>query len=115
MKPRRQVGSSKLLMYRLVVFVALTVVAATANLEAQYPGQYPPGSGQYPPGQYPPGQYPPGQYPPGQYPPGQGPTGGSGIPVPWKGRRSKDKKQTEAKAPTFSAEGFFEQRQAIAR
>ena len=105
MKPRRQVGSSKLLMYRLVVFVALTVVAATANLEAQYPGQYPPGSGQYPPGQYPPGQYPPGQYPPGQYPPGQGPTGGSGIPVPWKGRRSKDKKQTEAKAPTFSAEG----------
>jgi hypothetical protein len=96
-------------MYRLVALLALTVLAATANLEAQYPGQYPTGSGryppgQYPPGQYPPGQYPPGQYPPGQYPPGQGPMGGSGIPVPWKGRKSKEKKQ-DAKAPTFSAEG----------
>lgn len=89
MKPGSQVGSSKLLMYRLVAFLALTVLAATANLEAQYPGGYPPGSG---------------QYPPGQYPPGQGPSGGSGIPVPWKGRKSKDKKQ-DAKAPTFSAEG----------
>src|SRR5947209_8557331 len=80
--------------------VAALLLSALAAAQT-YPGQYPT---QYPPGQYPPGQYPPGQYPPGQYPPGQGPTGGSGIPVPWKGRKSKDKKQ-DAKAPTFSAEG----------
>ena len=104
MKPGRLFASSKSLMYRLAAFLALAVMVTTAALEAQYPGQYPTGPGRYPPGQYPPGQYPPGQYPPGQYPPGQGPAGGSGIPVPWKGRKSKDKKP-DTKAPTFSAEG----------
>ncbi len=99
MKPEATVISSKVLMYKLVPFFALALLAAAVTAEAQYPGQYPPGGG---------GQYPPGQYPPGQYPPGQGPMGGggSGIPVPWGGRKSKDKKkQQEAKAPTFSAEG----------
>src|SRR5205823_3394096 len=99
MKPRPRVISSKMLMYKLALPFALLFFAACVTMEAQYPGQYPPGTGQYPPG-----QYPPGQYPPGQYPPGQSPTGGSGIPVPWGGRKSKDKKQ-ESKAPTFSAEG----------
>src|SRR4051812_11922626 len=86
--------SSKLLMRNRVLLFALLFVAASIATEAQYPGQYPPGGG----------QYPPGQYPSGRYPRGQGPMGGSGIPVPWGGRKSKEKKQ-EAKAPTFSAEG----------
>ncbi|MBV8570165.1 MAG: hypothetical protein JO319_06110 [Acidobacteriaceae bacterium] len=51
-----------------------------------------------------PGQYPPGGYPPGQYPPGQGPTGGSGIPMP--SRHKKDRNKTsDASQPTISAEG----------
>ncbi len=101
MKPGGCITSSKLLMGKLAVLVVLAFLAGSVTADAQYPGQYPPGGG----GQYPPGQYPPGQYPPGQYPPGQGPMGGSGIPVPWKGRKSKEKKQDAAKAPTFSAEG----------
>jgi hypothetical protein len=106
MKPEGRIVSSKVLMHKLVVLFVLAFLTGSVTADAQYPGQYPPGGGQYPPGQYPPGQqYPSRQYPPGQYPPGQGPMGGSGIPVPWKGRRSKDKKQDAAKAPTFSAEG----------
>src|SRR5881227_1727428 len=97
MKPHATVLSSKMLMYKLVPIVALVLLGAAVTAEAQYPGRYPTGGGQYPPGQYPPGQYPPGQGPMGG--------GGSGIPVPW-GRKSKDKKkQQESKAPTFSAEG----------
>jgi len=96
MKPGGCIISSKLLMDKLAVLFALAFLAGSVTAEAQYPGQYPRGGGQYPPGQYPPGQYPQGQ---------QGPMGGSGIPVPWKGRKSKDKKQDAAKAPTFSAEG----------
>jgi len=91
MKPYATVISSKVLMYRLVPIFALALLGAAVTAEAQYPGRYPPGSGQYPPGQYPPGQGPMGG-------------GGSGIPVPW-GRKSKDKKKQESKAPTFSAEG----------
>ncbi|MFL6452298.1 MAG: hypothetical protein ACJ746_32220 [Bryobacteraceae bacterium] len=84
-------------MPKLVLAFALAFFTASVAVEAQYPGRYPTGSGQYPPGQYPQG---------GQYPPGQGgPMGGSGIPIPWKGRKSKDKQQQDAKAPTFSAEG----------
>src|SRR3954463_8589420 len=81
--------SSKSLMHKLVLAFALTFLASSVTAEAQYPGRYPSGSG---------------QYPPGQYPPGQGPMGGSGIPIPWGGKKSKDKKQ-ESKQPTFSAEG----------
>ena len=52
---------------------------------------YPPGQ-TYPPGGYPPGGYPPGGYPPGTYPPGTYPGGrGPGIPIPSKGKSTKDK------------------------
>jgi len=52
------------------VRLLLAVCALGFAVQAQYPGQYPPGS--YPPGQY------PGRYPGGQYPPGQGPNGTNG-------------------------------------
>src|SRR3954451_21144038 len=91
MKPEPAVVSSKVLMYKLVPLLALVFLGAAVTAEAQYPGRYPPGGGQYPPGQYPPGQ-------------GRTGGGGTGIPVPW-GRKSKDKKKQETKAPTFSAEG----------
>src|SRR5947209_5349401 len=102
MKPGGCIISSKLLMHKLVLLFVLAFLAGSVTADAQYPGQYPRGGGQYPPGQDPSGQYPPGQYPPGQGPMGGG---GSGIPIPWKGRKSKEKKQDAAKAPTFSAEG----------
>src|SRR4051812_10989835 len=84
--------SSKSLMHKLVLAFALTFLAASVTAEAQSPGRSPSGSG---------------QYPPGRYPPGQGPMGGSGIPIPWGGRKSKEKKQQQqqSKQPTFSAEG----------
>lgn len=73
--------------------IILLVAAFATAVDAQYPGQYPPG--QYPTGQ--PGTYPPGQYPPG-YP------GGGGISLPG---RSKKKKQSQDQAaqPTISADG----------
>jgi hypothetical protein len=66
---------------------------------AQYPGQYPPGGGQYPPG-----QYPPGQYPPGQYPPGQGP--GGGISLPRKHKKGEKSSNSDNPVNTIAADGY---------
>lgn len=70
-----------------------------AQVIGPYPGGGYPGGGY--PGTYPPGQYPPGQYPPGTYPGGQYP-GGAGIPIPGRGKGSKD-----TSAPTVTAEGIL--------
>ncbi|HEY7306663.1 MAG TPA: hypothetical protein VH601_21245 [Bryobacteraceae bacterium] len=64
-------------------WLALTLVAGLAlPAEGQYPGQTP--------------------YPPGQYPGGR-PPGGSGIPIPSRGHKNKQK-QADTSAPTISAD-----------
>src|SRR5436305_2905696 len=70
------------------VLIVLGMFSLMHGLEAQYPGQYPPGQS-------------PGRYPGGQSP-GQTPAGGSGIPVPWGKKKGKTKTDSQ---PTFSAEG----------
>jgi hypothetical protein len=75
-----------------------TVLPASAQI---YPGQYPPGGGQYPPGQYPPGQYPPGQDP---NDPNRQPNSG-GLQIPHRHKKS-DKAADANNLNTIAADGF---------
>jgi hypothetical protein len=73
-------------MLRCIPGLLLFGLAAVWQVQAQLPGQYPPGQS---PGQYPPGQYPPGQGPIPRIPGQTGPTGRTGQPQPnSRGKRS---------------------------
>lgn len=70
-----------------------TLLPASAQI---YPGQYPPGGGQYPPGQYPPGQDPTN--------PNAPPNSGGGLSIPR--RHKKSDKNADVNLNTIAADGF---------
>ncbi len=81
------------LVFGTCLLAMFTLLPASAQI---YPGQYPPGGGQYPPGQYPPGQDPTN--------PNAPPNSGGGLSIPR--RHKKSDKNADVNLNTIAADGF---------